>query len=372
MKQSLTILKKELLEIFRDRSTILILLIPILIFPAFNIGMNYINKDSVKRLDICISYDSYEAYEIFNRYISATESYDINVITSKTPKSLLTDGKIDCLICINNSAFDFIYNSNSFDSLSLTAKLGEDFQKFYNACLNQSYEGIYQMNLKDENNNISDPAKTVSDIFVPIALVMMIFQNTSSFANDIFAGEKDRKTAELLLLTGVKRRYIYFGKLLALFVMSSINLAGSLLSCLISFNFSQDGLTEAKFMQKGISSNNILVIFLITLLLSLIAAVVSLTVSMISKNMKNAQVMNEIILAVPTVMTALITLGIIKSSLPLLNYIPLLNLSLGLNNAFGGTVSVYNILISLITNGFLIGVITALGIRYIKTERILR
>ena len=371
MKESLTILKKELLEIFRDRSTLLILLIPILIFPVFNIGMNFINKDSVKKLELCVDYDSEEAYEIFNQYLTTTEKYDINVINSDTPKGLLKNGDIDCLICIKDNSFDFVYNSNSYDSLSLTAKIGEDFQQFYNVFLNQSYEDVFQINLKDENDNFADASDTMSGIFVPIVLVMMIFQSTSSFANDIFAGEKERKTVELLLLTGVKRKVIYCGKLFTLLIMSTINLIFSLLSYFITFIFSESGLKQFKFMQNGIALTNISGIILTLLLLSVIAAFLSLTVSLMSKNMKNSQVMNEIILAVPTVTAVLIGLGVIKRGLPILNYIPLFNLIVGLNNAFCGNFYIFDIIALLVTNGAFIAIIMLIGIKYIKTERIL-
>lgn len=371
MKEILTILKKELLEIFRDRSAIFILLIPILIFPVFNIGMNFLNKDTVKKLELCIEYNSAEAYEIFIQYLTTTEKYDINVVNSETPKKLLKNGNIDCFISIKDNCFDFIYNSNSYNSLSLTAKIGEDFQRFYNAFSNQSYENIFQINLKDENDNFADTSDTMSGIFVPIVLVMMIFQSTSSFANDIFAGEKERKTIELLLLTGVKRQFIYCGKLFTLLIMSIINLIFSLLSYFITFGFSESGLNQFKFMQNGITIMNISNIVLTMLLLSVIAAFLSLTVSLMSKSMKNSQVLNEIILAVPTVIAVLIGMGIIRKEVAIIYHIPIFNLIVGLNNAFSGIVNIYNILVSLITNGVFIAIIMLIGIKYIKTEHIL-
>ena len=108
MKTSLTILKKELLEIFRDRATIVILLIPVLIFPVFNIGMNYLNKDSQTKINVCIQYDSQEAYELFTQFVLTNESYDINMIDSKEPNKLLNDGDIDCYIIETDTVFDFI------------------------------------------------------------------------------------------------------------------------------------------------------------------------------------------------------------------------------------------------------------------------
>lgn len=130
----------------------------------------------------------------------------------------------------------------------MTTKLGDSFRKFYNTLLNKSYEDIYQLNLKDENNNIANTSNSISNIFVPIVLAMLIFQNISSFANDIFAGEKVRKTLELLL-SGVEKRAIYCGKSLTLLILSMINLIFSLGTYYISFDFTESGLQQFKFMQ---------------------------------------------------------------------------------------------------------------------------
>lgn len=107
------------------------------------------------------------------------------------------------------------------------------------------------------------------------------------------------------------------------------------------------------------------------LLLSIVAVFLSLTVSMMSKNMKNAQILNEIILAVPVGITVLLTLGIIKSNMPVFNYIPILNLIVGFNNAFNGYVDITNIILSLITNSIIIAILIFTSIKYMNTEKII-
>lgn len=79
--------KKELLEIFRDKSTFVILLIPVLIFYVFNMGISYLNKDLQTKIDICIQYNNQEAYNTLIQFISVNENYSINVINSGNPKS---------------------------------------------------------------------------------------------------------------------------------------------------------------------------------------------------------------------------------------------------------------------------------------------
>lgn len=369
MKTSITIFKKELLEIFRDKSTFVILLIPILIFPVFNVGMNYLNKESNSKINVCIHYDSQEAYELFNQYISICDTYEINIIESTDPIQSLKKMEIDCYIVENDGIYHFVYNSSSYDSLSLTTKLGDNFQQFYNNLLSQTHEGLFQMVLKDENGNLANTSNSISSIFVPVVLVMLIFQNTSSFANDIFAGEKERKTLELLLLSGAKKQSIYCGKFLALAILAFINLIISLASYFVSFNLTASGLQQFKFMQNGNVTVNVVCIILTMLLLSVIALLISLTVSMLSKNMKNSQILNELILAIPVGLTVLLSIGMVNRHTLLFNCLPVLNLIVCFNNAFNGNVGIVNMISSFITSSILIIILVVFSIKYMKKDK---
>ncbi|MGN0547075.1 MAG: ABC transporter permease [Acutalibacteraceae bacterium] len=370
MKESLIILKKELLEIFRDRSTFIIMLIPVLIFPIFNTGLSYINKNSESKIDVSIQCNSLQANQVINDFIESAEMVDIKIINTEAPKELLKNGKIDCIITETDESIDFIYNSSSFNSLSITTKLAESFQEFYTSFLSSANNGVYSVNLKDESNNNSDTVNSVSRIFIPIMLVMLAFQCTSSFANDIFCGEKERKTLELLFLSGIKRESVYFGKISALLILGETNLIFGLLSYFITFSFSENGLRQFKFMQSENKITCVLGIVFTMLMLELISVFLSFSVSMISKNMKNAQILNEIVLAVPIGISILLTTGIINCNISIIKYIPVFNLIVSLNNSFAGIVNTGNIIFACLSNSIFIVVSAILGIRYIKTEKI--
>ena len=367
MNSCLTIVKKELLELFRDRSTFCVLLIPILIFPLFNFGIDYMNQNSKSEIRVCIQCDDFELYGSFTEYASLNDNYSINIIDSDDPTELLLNGDIDCIIRSVGHDLDFIYNSASYDSLSLTTKLGEGFQQFYNTVLCQAYDNVYSFNLKDENNNVSDTVTSISNIFLPILLIIFIFQNTSSFANDIFAGEKERQTLELLLLSNIKRTHIYFGKSLALLTVSVINLMLTLASFFISSEAKQ-----FKFMQSEFPGLYILHIVSTMLFLSVIAVFLSLTVSILSNNMKNSQLLNELLLTIPVGLAVLLSFGIIKANTFAFNFIPILNLIISFCNAFAGKLNTANILISVIINLLFIAMLILVGVKHINTEKVLK
>ena len=294
---------------------------------------------------------------------------NVKSIDSSDTLSSLKSGKIDCLIKIKNKSLDIIYNSGSFMSLSAAAKIEENFRHFYNLILSENHNDIFLINLKSENGNESNLTNSVYDIFAPILLILFVFQCSSSFSNDLFAGEKERKTIEMLMLSGVKKKSIYCGKALALVMLSVINLFFNLCSFLVSCVFFKSDTNQLKFIKCDNPIFNTACIILLLLALTLISAFISATVSVFSNNMKNSQMLNEVLLAVPIGIIALLTLGIIKDDITISKFIPLLNLLSDYNNAFSGNSDIQSIFISLATNLIFIIALIWLSVRYMKSEK---
>lgn len=371
MKEIAIVVKKELIEIFRDKTTLIFLLIPFIVFPVFNLGMDYLNSKSDTAVNISIVCDTKESEKLIAQFIERNPYLNLNVksIDSSDTLSSLKSGKIDCLIKIKNKSLDIIYNSGSFMSLSAAAKIEENFRHFYNLILSENHNDIFLINLKSENGNESNLTNSVYDIFAPILLILFVFQCSSSFSNDLFAGEKERKTIEMLMLSGVKKKSIYCGKALALVMLSVINLFFNLCSFLVSCVFFKSDTNQLKFIKCDNPIFNTACIILLLLALTLISAFISATVSVFSNNMKNSQMLNEVLLAVPIGIIALLTLGIIKDDITISKFIPLLNLLSDYNNAFSGNSDIQSIFISLATNLIFIIALIWLSVRYMKSEK---
>ena len=369
MKETIIILKKELLEIFRDKSTFVILFIPLLIFPLFNFGMGFFNANSKTDVDISFNCASKEAEIIINQFVQGNDTFNFNVVNSGSPKELLKKGDIDCYVIEVNKKLDFIYDSQSFSSLTIATKLVENFQQFYNSAMYKSHKDILKINLKNESGRISNAVDSITSIFVPIVLVTMVFQGTSGFANDLFAGEKERKTLEILLLSGAKKKAIYCGKALSLVILSLLNLSICLFSYFFSLNFSESGINQFGFIRNGNALLNALSIVTILIELSFVAVFISVTVSMLSKNMKNSQLLNELLLVLPAGTMALVVFGVIKSEVVFMNYIPIVNLLVHLNNSFAGNLNLISVGISLMINVVFIIAIILFSAKYMKSEK---
>lgn len=369
MKELLIVVKKELLEIFRDKATLIFLLVPFLVFPVYNLGMDYLSSKSNTAVNICVVCDNEKSKSLVAQFIESDSPLNIKSISSSDPLFSLESGEIDCLINIENKSLDIIYNSASFISLSAAAKIEENFRQFYNSILSETHDDIFQISLKSENGNGSNLTDSVYNIFIPILFILFIFQCSSSFSNDLFAGEKERKTIEMLMLSGANEETIYCGKSLSLIVLSVINLALNLSSYFISCIFFKADTNQLKFNRSGNLILNLTCIIIILLLLSVISVFISTTVSVFSSNMKNSQMLNEILLAVPVGITALLTLGIIKDDIAVFKFIPLLNLLINYNDSFAGNPDIQSVIISLLTNLVFIFVLIRLNVRYMKSEK---
>ncbi|MGN1116556.1 MAG: ABC transporter permease, partial [Candidatus Ornithomonoglobus sp.] len=305
MRECIAIIKKELLEISRDGSAYIAMFISLFVFPVFAIGINYLNSALEVTMNICIQSENRRNYDVFDEYILSNKSNKINVIKASNPRESLQHGDVDCIVSIYDNVIEFIYNSRSYNSMYVTTKLGDNFQQFYNNKISMEYEGIRRLNLKDENGKSADFTNSISDIFIPVALIMLVFQGVVNFSNDIFAGERERKTLELLFLSGIKRKYIYYGKGITLIILSLINLFICLSSYIISMCLGYSEAQQPGFLQSGSIWINIVSMALSMLLLSANAIFFSLTISMVSKSLKRAQTLNEIFLLIPTALTLL-------------------------------------------------------------------
>lgn len=371
MKKTLIIAKKELFEIFRDKQTLIILALPFFLFSMFNFGMSFINQQNVSDMKISITSNNTQAYKQLENYIKNENQYTIKQFDFDEPIQNLKNGDLDFIVKIDNNDVDIIFNSSSFNSISLATKFGERFQKFYYENINTDSNQISRFNLKNEENNFVNIENSISKIFAPIVIILLIFQGISNFANDIFAGEKERKTLEMLLLSGTKRKYIYFGKLFALFIIEIINLLFVLSSYFVSYSFSKSGISQFGFMNNGNTVVNILVIICELFILSIYATLTSCTVSLVSKKVKNSQMINGILQAVPIGFVVLIMIGAINSSNVALKFLPVLNSIVCFNQAFSGDIHLTSIISSLIINFTFISLIIKFGLKYLKSEKIL-
>ena len=223
------------------------------------------------------------------------------------------------------------------------------------------------MNILDEKGRALSASNSVSNLIMPILMISLIFQSTAGFANDMFAGEKERKTFESLLLSVKPRRKLLFGKALALSAISIILLAVNIISFIMSQMFFEK---SSYFTETLMSIPAMIILLSILLILSALSVALSLAVSVFSQNIKNSQMLNEVLLGFLTLLLAMVTFGYFPKAVPV-EYIPFIGLFSTFNSVINQSFIIPDFIISVFSTIMLIVLILLLSIRRLKSEKII-
>ncbi|MFJ7939474.1 ABC transporter permease [Peribacillus sp. NPDC096622] len=146
-----------------------------------------------------------------------------------------------------------------------------------------------QVNIKEVGLDTDNGASlSILSIFLPMIITMAISTGAYPLASDLFAGEKDRKTMEALLMTPVSRGKILVAKWLTI---SSIGALAGIISILV-VTLELIFLTEE--LRKGFNFGNDLWLILpialsVTVLFSMFMGALQMSASIISKTVKESQ-----------------------------------------------------------------------------------
>lgn len=358
------IIYKELKNIFRDKFLIVILIMPIILFPLINFGTGYIFNDSqIVSNKSNISIVNNENINILNKYFEDNKN-DYNIIKSDNPFSLLKDGDIDFMVISeSDKTISFVYNSKYYSSLFKATSCGEKFEKELIKENKMNNPNSYACSLEDEKGNSTSSTSIIS-LINPIVFILIICQGNSFLANDMFAGEKERKTMELLLLMHTKKSFIYLGKVCVLLIIEIICTILSILSYTLSNYITPNH-------QNLLDINNFLTLFISSLSLCVIIVFISTFISLLSKTYRSSQIINEAFSIIP-VLTAIYFL-IDKSNInnSLLSLVPIFNSVKSIIYVMRNEINIQFALLSFIINLLYCVLITLISNKYMESEKIL-
>lgn len=367
-----SIVNKELKEIFRDRMCVILFLLPILIFPILNLGISYISSATItKSSAVKIAVIKEENNSVLDNYLNHDCPFNIEISKTDTPLALLNNNEIDLIIkAFSHNQISFIYKSTNCSSLLSAAKIGEDFEKYTLNSQKAVYPELITCSLINEAGQATDIAATISTIMSPILFIILLTQGSTIFANDLFAGEKERKTLEILFLTGASREKIYFGKLISLFIIELINIT----SCIISYLLSHLLTNNSSNIPLVFSDSTNIIVSLILSVLSIVTFSVtsSAFISLISKNFKSAQKANEIFSSLPTLLTGIIMFGTFSLNKNLFSFIPIINIIKIFTNAVYLKSNILDTVIAVTVNCIFCSIIVLISVRYFKSEKALQ
>ncbi len=262
---------KELLESFRDKRTMInVVLLPMIIMPiVIALPMMMLSPKTVPPKIIVVVEDKgamdlarsiRELYNESRAYVTITTSEGNYV-------SLILNGGADLIveippgfsrnISLGRSGY-IVYYYDPYGARSSVAMdmvqgiIGEYSEKILRerlAAINLSEQYIRPIATIAKQVTSTGKVATTGEVMTAMILPMMVgliaITGAGTFAIDMIAGERERKTIEALFTSPVSRGEILLGKFGALTILSIISGVSTLLSALIGIGLAVTSLTEA-------------------------------------------------------------------------------------------------------------------------------
>ena len=251
-KQLKTLYKKEIMDVIRDKKTILTMVVlPVILYPLlFLVVMQIMTMilSNQEEQTYYVAYDkvSEENQQALEDWIQGDEDgydYVIETKTSKNPKKDLEQEKIDAYITTTVTDEQVIYEvhylSAVTDSSSVSDMLKEEITSYSKKVAEQNADALgldvtkvlYPIDSKitDQSSNESSMGSLLGS-FIPFLLITGIMTGCMYPAIDITAGEKERGTLETLLTLPIGNLELIISKFLSVATVSIVSVFINILS----------------------------------------------------------------------------------------------------------------------------------------------
>ncbi|ADK14571.1 MULTISPECIES: ABC transporter permease [Clostridium] len=303
----LIVLKKELLDMFRDRKTILMsILIPMLLLPVLSFVIGKATSTSHKNVESNLK------IAVVDKGSSNLGSFfksqkNVKIIKSNNIKQDVKDGKILAGITIPenfdeniskdmNEKITLTYDNSSSDSMEAFDILNSYIDKYSKNIVSKRLEkrnidskiltpiNVAQDTIEKKESGIG---KLMLNIMVPLLLILGSVGNTVAPSLDLGVGEKERGTLEPLLTTKASRMSLLWGKFLAITIVGIIVSLANLAGLFISMNQTNGMFQGANDINIGLET--IILIMILPILLTMVFGALGLSISIYAKSSKEAQ-----------------------------------------------------------------------------------
>lgn len=330
MSALITVFKKELKDMFRDRRTVAIsmvigtLLGPLLMFGMIKLMANRFSTQMEKPLTLAV-----EGVEHAPNLVAWLKGQ--NIIIKPAPKNIdaaIADQSEDVVMRISPdygtqwrkslpAKVELIHDSTRQDA-SIPVERLENLLENYGrtvGTLRLLARGVSPtaiQSIQIAHRDLATPQSRAGQIlsFLPYLLILTAFLGGAYLIIDVTAGERERQSLEPLLATPASRTSIMSGKILAACVFGLISLVISLMAFKICFLFSTGLGVKVELLMSTIA---LLLLVLIPILL--IGACLLTLISASVKSVKEAQSYMSILMMLPLLPTIILMVNPVKNQL---------------------------------------------------------
>lgn len=310
MSNFLTVLKKELTDIIRDRKTLAFtIILPILIYPlmfkVMSIAMTSSTNAAEKESKIILQGDRDSSIASLLK-----NQENIKIEESDNPLEALKNGEIQLVINIPEG-FDNMINSGEVPNVEMliddesnksTAAAGivssiyESYSKqivtsrLQAQGISEDFITPFNVEVKSgvsEDGKVNQLGNYLTGM-LPSMVVLLLLSLTLGLASELGAGEKEKNTFEPLLSTSGNRNSILWGKIGSLCIMGAITLCFSMISLWISFKQYVSDLSGGEELAISLSGKSIALTIVFSLLLIVIVCALQICISLFARSTKEA------------------------------------------------------------------------------------
>ncbi len=330
MKTIWTVAKKELLDLFRDRKTMLMgLLMGPLVIPALIIGMGSMaEKKARTQLESTLKLPVIGAEHAPN-LLDFLKTRNIEIQPApENPDALVRNQEADVILRIDPgfgeqwrssrpARVELIHDSSRQDSQipvrRLTAALGEYSRTM--GVLRGINRGIspeagFAVQVGQRDVATPESRRGIMLAFLPYMLILFSFLGGAHLVMDSTAGERERQSLEPLLATPASRSAIMSGKILAACLFGML----SLLLVVLSFKFTL-ALAPGPLRLVDVSIPVMAQLLFVLLPMVLVGTTLLTLISASVKSMKEAQGYMSVLMFLPIIPTIMLMINPIKNQL---------------------------------------------------------
>jgi sodium transport system permease protein len=378
---------KETLDLMRDRRTIISMLVfPLLVMPMIVLGSNYflirlINRAKDKQFSIALKQETG-----LEGMTQSLEQAGFKVRQADNPRRAVENKETELGVDVSgetNSPAIRIYADQSQLEVNVAGGRIE-------TALNQLKEARIKNELQRagvperiltpftvEKVNTAPPKKMSGmfiGAFIGYMFVMFMLMGAMYPAIDMTAGEKERRTMEMLLSSPAGRGEIVLGKILvaitASFMTSVLGIISFRVSSFIGMKANRSGQPPQLMMELPLDAKTFVLIFVSSIPMAILSATLMIAIATMAKSYKEAQSYITPLFLVAVIPAMVSLLPGVKLS-PGMALIPIVNFSLLIKELILGDWSWTSFTLSVLSNLIYAAIAFTAAVMVFKNERIL-
>ncbi len=393
------IYKKEILDILRDRRTLLSMIVaPLVTIPLVYLVMGLVMTKSMEDLEsrtytVGVINGNYSPALVQKLQMLApnTTVQDFNPAQEDAAHMLLADGALQVLLILPERPVGILESTS--DRLKLYVNKSDDQALIARERVEDALELIRQEMSKQKLDAIGAPQtilepfqwsiiNTASDkemsgrllgILMPYMIILLTLTGGMYAAMDLTAGEKERSTLETLLVSPASRLEIVLGKFFTIMTVSLITVVIAIFSLTISLAYGMDMLISSEIPEGitfSLDMTSILLILLLMIPLTAFLSSLLMTISIYAKSMREAQsYLSPLMMLI--FIPAMMSMAPGKEMSAQEAWIPVLNVSLAMKNIIESNPDMTMILNTLLSSTVWAAVGIMLTVRTFKKENVL-